>query len=403
MSTTPTPDTGRVKKLFEENDARRTLEHAAWLADAFAHLTSTQSADRVASLLEKIASDSAADPRHRLAAVRATDHDRTEHRLIVDLLSTIITDPAVPPSGREAAAAALAVFDPVASAAARGAAILEGADRTSNVPPTWFLSALVPQDDDTADAYRRKAEAALDQARAELTAALLKQPSRHAADDWAPATETDTTAMTALVDLLVDFELSSLGTPLARTARRRTPPATVGRILARSQGKTDTADTDRPTSRLADDLALVAELKHLARGRGLQDPHRQVGPMLSRLAGLRPGDNTASDTRKLAHLLTSVLDHLPHNLATTFATIVNLRTDLGHETMPQRIDLLAKLSGVNRRLILRRWDRAARLAAELLLPYPQTTLPDKPDTEPAAARPRPPRRANETRRSGTTG
>lgn len=111
---------------------------------------------------------------------------------------------------------------------------------------------------------------------------------------------------------------------------------------------------------------LTTELDRLRHGGGLQAPHPQIGRMLSRLAGF-PDDTGWLTRQELARLLDSVLDHLPHELATTFATLVNLRPQQAHQTLPRRMALLAIQAGVEQRTIRRRWGEAARRVAELLL------------------------------------
>ncbi len=107
----------------------------------------------------------------------------------------------------------------------------------------------------------------------------------------------------------------SLGTDRARAARRRTSPATVGQILARSH---DARSHDKTGPADSPDLTrlLLEELNQLRHGGGLQEARPQIGPMLAGLAGPGPDDRDDGGILvrlQLTDLLDSALGHLPTN------------------------------------------------------------------------------------------
>lgn len=117
---------------------------------------------------------------------------------------------------------------------------------------------------------------------------------------------------------------------------------------------------------------LLAELKTLRRGRGVQTPRidTQVGPALRALCGIADDDVPATIRQKLIVKLTELIGELPRDLGRIVATALGLDNN-EQKFLQERISAVAAAEQREARTIRRRVDDGfARLVEAALRPRP---------------------------------
>lgn len=116
----------------------------------------------------------------------------------------------------------------------------------------------------------------------------------------------------------------------------------------------------------AEPAEIVAELKRLRKGRGLQTPaiENVIGPALRMVCGIRPDDGPATVRERTIERLTSLATLLPPDLSLVVTVALALRPDGAGQFLHERIQWLAKRQDRDIRTIRRRVDEGLTRLAE---------------------------------------
>ncbi len=116
----------------------------------------------------------------------------------------------------------------------------------------------------------------------------------------------------------------------------------------------------------ADPAELVAELKKLRKGRGLQSPAIEslIGRALREICGIGVGDGPAIIRERVTDRLAALADSLPRDLALVVRTALALEPDVTGQFLHERIQWLAQDQDRDTRTIRRRVDEGLTRLAE---------------------------------------
>jgi hypothetical protein len=129
------------------------------------------------------------------------------------------------------------------------------------------------------------------------------------------------------------------------------------------------------------DLAeLVAELKALRKGRGLDAPdiESHVGPVLRAVFGVEDADNSARLREKLTDRLKALAELLPTDLAQAVSMAYGLTDGSRTRLYGKRVELLAQQIDRDVRTASRRIDDGLRVIAEIAIADLRHTPPEEP-------------------------
>jgi hypothetical protein len=120
---------------------------------------------------------------------------------------------------------------------------------------------------------------------------------------------------------------------------------------------------------------LMAELKALRRGRGVQAPgiDRQVGPALREACGITEFDGAEVVREKLRVWVTALVSTFPHDLKLAVTTPLALHDEARHPFLAHRIQWLADLADRDSRTIRRRIDDGLTRLVEAALRHTPAT------------------------------
>jgi len=125
---------------------------------------------------------------------------------------------------------------------------------------------------------------------------------------------------------------------------------------------------------------LVAELKKLRKGRGMQSPtiEQQIGPALREVCGIAAGDGPAVVRERLTERLGSLAGTLPPDLSQIVMVALGLGAEVQGQFLQERIAWLAQRRDRDVRTIRRRVDEGlARLAEAAATPRTVTVPEDE--------------------------
>lgn len=116
----------------------------------------------------------------------------------------------------------------------------------------------------------------------------------------------------------------------------------------------------------ADPAELIAELKKLRKGRGLQSPaiENVIGPALREVCGVGPGDVPAVVRERVTDRLAALTDSLPADLALVVRVALALQPDVTGQFLHERVQWLSKHQDRDTRTIRRRVDDGLTRLAE---------------------------------------
>jgi hypothetical protein len=120
---------------------------------------------------------------------------------------------------------------------------------------------------------------------------------------------------------------------------------------------------------------LLAELKRLRRGRGVQTPaiDSQVGPELRRHCGIEDTDGAGVIREKLTDWVSDLTGDFPADLKLAVTTGLGMNPDAQHRFHTERVSWLAAQAGRDNRTIVRRInDALIRLCEAAQMPQPRT-------------------------------
>ncbi|MCG8914929.1 hypothetical protein L6E12_03885 [Actinokineospora sp. PR83] len=114
---------------------------------------------------------------------------------------------------------------------------------------------------------------------------------------------------------------------------------------------------------------VVAELRALRRGRGVQKPGvtEQLGPALRFLCGISPADDPAVAQVKLLDRLRALIGELPEDLGLVVAVAMGLHPETRHKFLRERAEWLAARMERDPRTVRRRIDEGVGLLVEQAL------------------------------------
>lgn len=115
----------------------------------------------------------------------------------------------------------------------------------------------------------------------------------------------------------------------------------------------------------AEPAELIAELKRLRKGRGLQSPgiENVVGPALREVCGVAASDGPAVTRERVTGRLAGLTESLPPDLALVVRVALALQSEVGGQFLHERVEWLARRQDRDTRTIRRRIDDGlARLA-----------------------------------------
>jgi hypothetical protein len=116
----------------------------------------------------------------------------------------------------------------------------------------------------------------------------------------------------------------------------------------------------------AEPAQLIAELKRLRKGRGLQSASIEgiIGPALREVCGVAAGDGPAAVRDRVTNHLAALADCLPPDLALIVRVALGLQSEVGGQFLHERVEWLARNQDRDTRTIRRRIDDGLTRLAE---------------------------------------